>query len=348
MAEYVLLGVADELIKSRKTSWNCNKIGGIADWMNEHNGLPLCFQCNQPQNLVIQIYCPLDNSKYHRSLYVFCCLKKECWISCNGWSVYRMQCRQTKHSPSNSEEKSSVFSTWDCDDDDWGNTENAINENSLITLNALAENNSSSSADIVVVENKLQSIHLKNDSKMEFIVCKTEPNQASFNSYFINVFNEADCAASSDNDKHVQDLLQKYKDSNHDSEMGLCTQFQPNSEEKYEKCSFSDRLLSKFYKKVNIFPTQVIRYSRYGSPVLFTEKPNEMSIPKCRLCGAKRVFEFQLMPALIPYLLLDDKECEYVEFGSVLVYTCSKSCWDNKPQKEFCLYFADPDLKHFR
>ena len=42
-----------------------------------------------------------------------------------------------------------------------------------------------------------------------------------------------------------------------------------------------------------------------GLPALFVEKLKP-SVPRCEYCGAERRFEFQLMPALIPYLTYND------------------------------------------
>lgn len=44
----------------------------------------------------------------------------------------------------------------------------------------------------------------------------------------------------------------------------------------------------------------------------------------------------------------DDK----IEFGTVLIYTCSRSCWSDDesaaPQQEYPVYYPDPDLKYFK
>lgn len=41
------------------------------------------------------------------------------------------------------------------------------------------------------------------------------------------------------------------------------------------------------------------------------------------------VFEFQLLPTLIPELRLveDNQEGIRLEYGTVLIFTCRKSCW---------------------
>jgi len=355
MADHVLLGVVDNLIKTKYTSWNVNKVGGKPDWINENIGVPLCSQCQQPQILVAQIYCPLENSTFHRSLYIFCCIKKQCWISSNGWTVCRCQCRQVPVSkvekplkPESTGKK--LFNTWGDEDDDWEETEDSLNHIDFFKTSKLNEGISASSVDVDTTTNSFQSFQLTGDSKLlplpEFSFCKTDPH-FMFSSYYINVFEENDCVVSSEDDHHIHELLRKYKSCG-ENEIETFDGLDVNCQERYEKEDVKDKLFHKFWKKVRCFPTQIIRYSWLGSPVLFAESPENSLIPNCEYCGSERVYELQLMPALIPYLQLNKKDSEYVEFGTVLIYSCSKNCWDKNPQKEVCLYFADPDLKYFK
>ena len=105
------------------------------------------------------------------------------------------------------------------------------------------------------------------------------------------------------------------------------------------------------------------------------------AIPPCSSCGEKRVFELQLMPALVALLQIDregnrgnlkdnksrDKDCTTnngrgdlcvkhgecknamspgcIEFGTVFVYTCSQGCWSDDVlfREEYAIVHADPD-----
>ena len=66
------------------------------------------------------------------------------------------------------------------------------------------------------------------------------------------------------------------------------------------------------------------RYQWDSTPLLIAGKRLPAPLA-CQYCGAPRVFELQLMPPLV-YLLRTSSGVE-VELGTVLVYTCSKSCW---------------------
>ena len=91
------------------------------------------------------------------------------------------------------------------------------------------------------------------------------------------------------------------------------------------------------------------RYSWKGVPLLFSSSPSHQP-PKestlvCKECGALCVFELQLMPPLVYILQQYGRRIEkvatmskdqylplplekVVEFGTVLVYSCSASCWE--------------------
>ncbi len=68
-----------------------------------------------------------------------------------------------------------------------------------------------------------------------------------------------------------------------------------------------------------------------GVPLWFStaHQPTPSDIPPCSRCGAPRVFELQLMPQALHYLLPPSGAEEVgvsIDFGTLAVYTCSKSC----------------------
>ena len=93
------------------------------------------------------------------------------------------------------------------------------------------------------------------------------------------------------------------------------------------------------------------------------------TIPACNSCGKKRVFELQLMPALVSLLKIDKithkatclddnndrdnsiaKTSECIEFGTVFVYSCSEGCWSENASflEEWVIVHSDPDQHLFR
>ncbi|XP_053829508.1 programmed cell death protein 2 isoform X2 [Vidua macroura] len=72
---------------------------------------------------------------------------------------------------------------------------------------------------------------------------------------------------------------------------------------------------------------QIIRYCRGGEGPLWVSgenRPEEKDIPNC-ICGAKRIFEFQIMPQLLNHLQVDSLG-ESIDWGTLVVYTCAESC----------------------
>lgn len=79
----------------------------------------------------------------------------------------------------------------------------------------------------------------------------------------------------------------------------------------------------------NTLQNYCCRYCRDNSAALLLYPLQE--IPrKCQHCQGEMVFEFQILPTLIPKLrLVSDGHHEgaRLEFGTVLVFTCRRSCW---------------------
>ena len=69
----------------------------------------------------------------------------------------------------------------------------------------------------------------------------------------------------------------------------------------------------------------------------------------CKSCDAPAVFEFQLMPPLVYMLQQQSKDIDEtgsVEFGTVLVFSCSGSCWNDSEggfREETVFVQADPE-----
>ena len=84
------------------------------------------------------------------------------------------------------------------------------------------------------------------------------------------------------------------------------------------------------------------RYQWNGTPLLITDQ-TLLAPLACQHCGAPRVFELQLMPPLV-YLLKANSSVD-VEFGTVLVYTCSKSCWHvgSVAREEYIYIQSEPE-----
>lgn len=86
---------------------------------------PICHLCGKHQLLAVQVYAPLENSIYHRTLYVFSCINPNCWNQHDSWTCLRVQSLEenSKITTTSSVSPSLTISpvtNWLSQADDWG------------------------------------------------------------------------------------------------------------------------------------------------------------------------------------------------------------------------------------
>ncbi|NWI59937.1 PDD2L protein, partial [Calyptomena viridis] len=196
-----------------------------------------------------------------------------------------------------------------------------------------------------------QKTHPAVREEMEMAMGSPAPG---FQPFYISVVEEEDYAGFLDTD-HADKLLKEYQQREGvDLEQIMSESFAgEGGNEKYEKSEVKswDHTFHKFMKRISVCPEQILRYSWGGQPLFITSPPATISqgIPACTNCGSSRVFEFQLMPALVS-LLQSDSDLS-VEFGTAIVYTCERSCWPTShqtPLEEFIFVQEDPDQRLFK
>ena len=134
----LLLGYLDEKISPEvehlvqdQIDYTTSKIGGLPNWIVNVPALSelACQICQSPSQLVCQIYAPLENSPFHRTLYIFACIQPPCWNDSKSWKCFRGQVKSedqkttTDHEIAQAQQKTSNFSLdWGVDSD-WGDEE---------------------------------------------------------------------------------------------------------------------------------------------------------------------------------------------------------------------------------
>ncbi|XP_063306450.1 programmed cell death protein 2 [Pelobates fuscus] len=100
--------------------------------------------------------------------------------------------------------------------------------------------------------------------------------------------------------------------------------------------STDDVVFNLFKKRIAAEPDQVLRYCRGGEPLWMSAQnvPAANDIPDCQ-CGAKRVFEFQVMPQLLNHLKVDSLG-ESIDWGILAVFTCINNC---NAEKDYLVEF---------
>ncbi|XP_060877777.1 programmed cell death protein 2-like [Metopolophium dirhodum] len=328
----VLLGFVDEHIKSESCSddaYTVNKIGGLSNTLNQ-NFSPKCPLCNRQTPLLIQIYAPVTNSIYHRTLYIHACVSPGCWNKSQSWICLRRQ--WVAVDDYDNKQQSTTFIEW-CDDaDDWGEEPVAVAEdNGNITVpsqaielcdTASAELENSDADDNVVAE----PIEIPNTNFFQLLDSRKEIPSDHYNMtiffepYYISVAYEE----SSDTVKeHANNLLHSYQNNQTILE---------EKNEGYEKSlpAHGDKLFETFASMIRKNPGQILRYCRTGGKPLFLYEESEPN--ECTNCQGKLLFELQILPSLITYLKLicgdDHLGSGHLEFGTALIYTCENNCWN--------------------
>ncbi|KFZ66308.1 Programmed cell death protein 2, partial [Antrostomus carolinensis] len=95
-------------------------------------------------------------------------------------------------------------------------------------------------------------------------------------------------------------------------------------------------------KIFQMFKERIIRYCRGGEGPIWVSGeniPEEKDIPNC-LCGAKRIFEFQIMPQLLNHLQVDSLG-ESMDWGTLVVYTCADNCGEGNEYLEEFIWKQD-------
>ncbi|KAJ3188295.1 Programmed cell death protein 2 [Gaertneriomyces sp. JEL0708] len=97
-----------------------------------------------------------------------------------------------------------------------------------------------------------------------------------------------------------------------------------------------DKAFLKFQKRVEREPEQVVRYARVAydddstkvEPLWASDSgiPQPSDLPACPHCGKDRTFEFQIMPQLLTHLKIDHYARDALDWGTILVYSCSSNC----------------------
>ncbi|KGL90350.1 Programmed cell death protein 2-like, partial [Charadrius vociferus] len=267
-----------------------------------------------------------------------------------------------------SQKQESNFAAKDwCDEaDDWGVCDGAESPAcASLQLLGLKEAVSSSFSREVDCASQLQQLHLSEATDgsgslnthppvNEGMGMATSGSAPVFQPFYISVVDEEDYTGFLDTD-HADKLLREYQQREGvDLKQLMSESFAgEGNNEKYEKSEVKgrDHTFHKFMKRISVCPEQILRYSWGGQPLFITCPPANIDkgIPACGNCGSSRIFEFQLMPALVS-MLQSDSDLS-VEFGTAVVYTCERSCWPTNhqtPLEEFVFVQEDPDQRLFK
>jgi pre-rRNA-processing protein TSR4 len=140
-------------------------------------------------------------------------------------------------------------------------------------------------------------------------------------------------------EQQIQENLQKAADlskSNNFTEEELPSELVDEIE---KNMPLEKRHFASFAARIAGAPSQILRYCfEDGSAPIWPSPhgiPKPDHIPPCEYCGAARKFEFQILPQVLNILGVDPADDDALDFGTIVVYSCSKSCSGEGYMREF-------------
>ena len=262
----------------------------------------ICSQCRSPLYLLLQMDCP-DTPGIDRVIYLFACNTRECTESgFSGVAAALVQCKPANKSSQKSDKPHpSTDGLWGfltgANASDQGEIDKRLSELSLL-------------------EDQTTGVHLET-----FPTC--------FPAIRMHIVNEL---------INIKSKLVKHLD---ETNMGFDNNTEESSwqGETYESMQMLgyDKVFKNFHTRVSYYPRQLVRYSPYGVPLLFSADPLP-DIKACAHCGQSRHFDLQVMPAILSKLPINDPKYlkhipesrrnmhplygDGMEWGTIIVYTC--------------------------
>ncbi|XP_058485409.1 programmed cell death protein 2 [Solea solea] len=312
-----------------------SKVGGKPAWLSLTNPPSLaeleCGTCRLPMVFLLQVYAPISGQdrSFHRSLFLFCCKTPECYTANNNhcMKVFRSQLPRRndfypydpppeEEPPIDPEPEDSVL---------------PVSGVKLCWVCGCPGNKACSRCHAVSYCGKHhQTLHWKQAHKRECCSQEASPNTKS-----PILFPESELVIEPEEEEEEE----KEEDTNEAEEEDggsaqrdvdcppLADALAEKDLEEMALCETEDmNIFQKFKKKIASEPHQVVRYSLGGYPLWVSSQhtPSEQDIPPCT-CGAKRTFEFQVMPQLLNSLCVDSTGAS-IDWGTLAIYTCSASC----------------------
>ncbi|KAH8865160.1 Programmed cell death protein 2 [Schistosoma japonicum] len=324
------------------TSWHlvshlfADKVGGKLAWLAlrylpSPNQLK-CLICSNPMCFLLQIYSPLSGNSdcFHRMLFLFICRNGECHNQPDyaAFCVFRSQLS-----------RQNSYYSFEPPKNEFPNRETL---NSMIKADCFPWAGKYSSicpicgckADKTCSKRKMafyySKVHQNLDWKRHKLECGLEYQRTMLlfkkNSFLLHEYRlrskseRKNFASGNDNPPEKEEESDtEALESKHSNDTEVT-----DLESIAKKVSKEEARFRMFKEAMKSAPDQVIRFQRDGKPIWLSDNPVE--VKNCEVCGAERVFEFQVTPQLLCHLKLDTIGELNPDFGSLYIFTCSNSC----------------------
>jgi len=308
-----------------------DKVGGKPAWLSL-NPLPSpdvlqCGNCGKQCILLLQKYCP--SMTFHRMIFIFICRDPSCSRkhADNNFVVLRSQLsfENAFYSVSPPDEHYFDMSSY------YPRAENFATLCSL--CGCLGPKRCGRCRKIYYCSKEHQTVDWKarhrtscgyhqqdGDTKAE-----VEMNRFLFPEFLLDIHDESDDGIDQKNENggSTCSIQLQQQELHHDAQFSTA-----ELEEIAVGSVKEDKQFKIFKKTVQNNQSQVLRYHKGGTPLWVTDSFQlncDEQIPCCEKCGAKRHFEFQVLPQLLNYLNVDHPG-NSIDWATLAVYTCSADC----------------------
>ncbi|XP_052501643.1 programmed cell death protein 2 isoform X1 [Budorcas taxicolor] len=296
-----------------------SKVGGRPAWLSAA-GLPgppelACPLCGRPMAFLLQVYAPLPGraDAFHRCLFLFCCRTPPC---CCGLRVFRNQLPR----------RNDFYSYEPPSEDPPSETGESVHlqlksgAHLCRVCGCSGPKRCSRCHKAHYCSKEHQSLDWRLGHKQACAQTDNLDNTVPDHNF---LFPEFEIVIETE-DEITPEVVERDDESEIIGTMGEAHEEELESMAKHE--SREDRIFQKFKTKISLEPEQILRYGRGIAPLWISGEntPREKDIPDCP-CGAKRLFEFQVMPQLLNYLKAD-RLGKSVDWGVLAIFTCAESC----------------------
>eukprot|EP00002_Diphylleia_rotans_P038295 TRINITY_DN8690_c0_g1_i1.p1 TRINITY_DN8690_c0_g1~~TRINITY_DN8690_c0_g1_i1.p1 ORF type:complete len:397 (-),score=67.78 TRINITY_DN8690_c0_g1_i1:63-1253(-) len=328
-----------------------SKVGGHPAWLDPVS-IPTpdemrCTKCGKQMAFLLQLYAPFEEYEhsFHRTVFVFCCKDSACNQDASGFKILRSQLpRRNDYYPDTPIDRESCLEEEDITV--------KIQEKQGVHLCPVCGCRATflcgRCKSVRYCGPEHQRHHWSNGHKADCAVLQTNPHHKAHTTIAQNAFTFLEFEIETEAEDSWQTLQEKMdlEDSKtYGKYLENTTELTEEEEEDLEETAESmgkahkDKAFYKFQKLISINPDQCIRYGRFegARPVWVSEQnqTRESDIPPCESCGGQRVFEFQILPQLLYFLQKKEDPEKLIDFGTLVIYSCSKSCQTKPYQHEF-------------
>ncbi|KAJ1720128.1 hypothetical protein LPJ53_005203 [Coemansia erecta] len=352
----VTLGFAEPVDAAFGSEQFPSKIGGRARWLDPRRPLASaqaqCDECGRTLALLAQVYAPEDAppSAFHRTLYVFVCSNGACHraAAARCMRVFRAQMaerndvyEERRRADENGSGGGGGSGSDNDDDDDgveWRMRPQVRAAPTCVVCGLAGGKACSGCSRRTYCGRAHQVADWAAGHKAQCGGAQAADSAAhgqrlarmAFPEHVLVTEEEAEgeCDGEADGDDASGD------DASDDEDVAATALVPAHGEAAEDSQVEVDAAFLAFQRRMQAEPAQVLRYARSAAtaaqrtPLLVSDTgaPAPGDVPACERCGAPREFEMQVMPQMLNHLALDAADALSVDWGTLLVYTCARSC----------------------